>query len=603
MVDTVDSLAEKLLAMAIAEGRSEYVTALQNIVPASVTSTLTKLVADVSNFDETWKAKIFRNDYDNESIRLMFSDTLVVKKDWQDFLLEIASAVTEKNTQYAMFKNSMKSGLYDVAEAIVKKVDDIADLTHWLSTTMSRYIQLKGTAYQALTGKESQFSRSAARVLDLIGVEIQDDFNGTYESSNNIWSHTKFAAAVDWVSEIASAPKVVLDKEGSPYISNSLIVQAFCEERLRVEAKGEWHSDTFPKLVPVLAEGAAADAMIKRGEIPLEPVFIANGTTDIPTHTFMAPGQSAEDIAKALTFMSYETIGMARDNLDLKIFLLEHKTSIPYTREPKIPDDLRVAMKNHRPEFLSKSFTRNLLNFEYCEVQTHAYLRGMEIQFSQNNSLKIERHLLSDDRLLGALRSKAELDYLSSALTGAPSRAGDERRTNFIYGQVGQAPSTVEAFIGAYKRLMGTIGHAPNAYFQAEESFLHELAEQFTKENIPVSNYNSTWYSGNPTANAVTDSQNRLNTRLGVLSYSKIRDMTVDEAFTKAVRLKPGYEVNALCGLMDRISVEELASRAKTPAQRAFVITNFDVKKHYAKMPKAIRMAIGGKILEEDLGM
>lgn len=610
MSESVETLAAKLLAAAIKEGRDDYVQALQNLVPPL--NALEQLKTDVFQFDENWRQRLLRTDYTSDEARSMFSEDLIKNPKFVEFIVEAAGYVTEKSTQYSLIKNMLGASLYSAAKSALEKVSDVADFSNWLSTRTTYFSRANKHSYFYTIGEETAFSRDAAVLFDQLDLEVPDSFDGQYVGKKIRWSASKFDAVVDWVSEICEAPRAKVGKDGELEISKPLLITAFREERGRVDSKGEWHQNVFPKLVPVLAGEAESEVMLAKGFVKLTPEYgfvgeseksgyfenNANHGFSSPTH----PGLDQELINGAMTFLSHEDITKLRaDGSKDSVFLVSANDDLQLINSGATPESLRIAMRYHRPEFLCSRYEGNLYEFERSGLCTRGYLRGMPIHSNLRGSLSIQGETLESPVYLDALASRQEMDLLKELHN--PSAREPKHASIRQIDVRGDLQEEARQAVSAYRRLSDKIGFVPATLFKGTEAFLHEVAGELTRQGLEVSSSNATRYTENPGTTSVNSTQRRLDARLGCLRWSEFKSIPADELLTKGARLKGEHDREKICGILDRLGVLEVARLAKTPAQRKFVVENFDVQAHYKDMPKAIRLAVGGKILEDDLGM
>lgn len=600
-----------LLAAAIKEGRDDYVRALQNLVP--VKNALEQLKVDVFQFDETWRQRLLRTDYTSEDARAMLSVDLIKNPKFVDFIVEATNNVTEKSTKYAFIRNMLGAGLYSASSQAVEKLDDVPDFANWLATRTTYFSRANKDSYFYTIGEETAFSRDAAVLFDKLDLEVPDSFDGNYVGSKKIrWSASKFDAVVDWVSEICETPRVEVGQDGRLELKNPLLIKAFQEERQRIASKGEWHNNVFPRLVPVLASEAASEKLIADGHIKLSPVFGFVGKSsesgyfqNKAEHGFVSdthPDLPIEHISGAMTFLGYEEITRLRaEGTRDSVFLIDTMDGFRVNEIEPSSDLLRIAMRYHRPEFLCSRYEGNLYDFQGSGVGTRGYLRGLSVNSNLYGPLHIQNEVLENPVFLDAFNSKQEIDYLREIHNPA---ASDPKQANIAQLDVGCGLSDqVEFAVAGYRQLISKIGYIPAALFKGSEEFLRAFADELSRQGLEVSSCNTTRYTENPGTTSVNGIQRRLDARLGCLRRSEFKDLPMEELLTKGTRLKGEYDKEKICGILDRLGVVEVSKLAKTPAQRKFVIENFDVKAHHKDLPKAIRLAIGGQILEDDLGM
>lgn len=611
MSDSVEKLAAMLLAAAIKEGRDDYVQALQNLVPLK--EAINELISNVDQFDENWRKRLLRTSYTPNDVSSIFSKQLLKNPDYVEFTVEAAASVTDKGTQYSMIKNMLKEGLYGAAAKAVESIADAPDFTNWLATSTTFFARANKKVYLYTIGDETDFTREAAFLFDKLSLEVPDDFDGEYKAKARQWSLSKFDAVVDWVSELCRAPRAKVGQDGELIITNASLVRAFQQERQRVMSKGEWHQDVFPSFVPVIADTEAAKALTAKGNILLAPEYgvvgrvpDSNDFVSKPSHNFMAPGHpdlDAGKIAAAMTLLSYEDVTALRaSGSQDSVFLIPAGTQLKIEDCEPTPETLRIAMRYHRPEYLCSRYKGNVHEFESTGLSTRSYLRGVPASSELNrNEVRLHWELLDRPEFIKALNSPQEIEFLReihNPRASAPLQAKITQSQN-IQGLPGQ----VEHAAWQYEELISKLGYVPAAMFKGTQEFLQAFAEELTHRGLEVSGANTTRYIGSPGGRTVNASQSRLDARLGLLQWSKFRDMPMEDLLLKGSRQKGDADKATICGILDRLGVLGVANLAKTPSQRKFVIENFDLQSHYKDLPKPFRLAIGGQILEEDLGM
>lgn len=610
MSESVEQLAAMLLAAAIKEGREDYVHALQNLVP--VKESLAELAKNPDQFDDTWKQRLLRTSYSVDDVNAMFENNLLGNQAYLNFTAEAIANVTDKSTQYTMVKHLLKHGKYGPATRAVEGIDDVADFALWLSTQSTIFKRSRQLYFRTI-GDEKAFTREAAILFDMLGLEVPDDFDGDYRQNEAQWSASKFSAAVEWVSELCDAPRAKVGQDGVITISDAPLVKAFQEERSRVTGKGQWHQDVFPSFVPVLADTRTAVAMEAKGYVRLTPEYgvvgvaaDGKGFVGKPSHNFTSishPDMDAEQISAAMTFLSYDQITQLRViGSEDCVFLIPAETDIKLEACGPTPDLLRIAMRYHRPEYLCSKYKGNVYKFDSTGLSTRAYLRGVPAASPLHNSgLRLHWELLDSPVFLRALNSPQEIALLQEILNPRASAPLETRLTQPQH--LDSLADQVQFSSQQYEALIEKVGFAPSVMFKGTEVFLRAFADELTNRGLDVSGANTTRYIGNPGATSANADQRRLDARLGLLRYSPYRDMPMEDLFTKGCRLKGDTDKVTICGILDRLGVVGVAKMARTPTQRKFVIENFDVKTHYKDLPKALRLEIGGQILEDDLGM
>jgi hypothetical protein len=449
---------------------------------------------------------------------------------------------------------------------------------------------------------------------------MPDNFDGVYGTGHKKnWSPSRFAASVDWVSDITEsegfgAPTVERQVNGELAIANGTLLTAFINERTRIASKpsGSWHDTHFPRHAPIIATPDMVEELQALGAILVEPNYgqITHDTyynVDVitPSHAFQCASDSdlnAHDISLSMSFLPYDVITDLRNNpQSKKVLLVPHDTRIAQLPALPVPDTLRVAMRYHRPDFFKNRASNALYDFHVVGISTRAYLRGMDINYEHNNKLSITAEILTDPRLTRAFSSPLETQYLQEFFT-----PGNNDRPQYAW--LDQTPNggpfeqQIDNLLGNLDILIKHLDYMPRLKFYGSEDFVRAFVER----NIPITNINdcSFWKEeGSYAPSGIqTDAQKRLSARLGDVGY-KFPELPPEELLVKAVRTNDSTFHQRACGVLDRLGVVEVANLARTPAQRTFVIENFDVRSHVKELPVAIRKMISGPMLEDALGL
>lgn len=612
MSGNTDDLAAQLLAAAIKEGRQEYIDALSLLIPVS--KLLTTLQTKIEEFDDDWKKKLFRKEYSSADIRFMFDERVLRSDKFKQFLVEAANQVTDVKSRFSIIENMIESGMYDHAKECADLLEDKTDFADHMEGRIKYYARLYEDPYAKTTGEPKKFSRTAALLFNELNLETPTTFTGEYEGkAERKWSKTRFDACVDWVSDLTQGtPTIKVGASGDLEIANSEIVKAFREERQRIREMGVWHNEIFPKYVPVAAPFYLEAEMTKAGGILIEPSFGSVTKTDRghmenhASHGFKSVSDqiSGEDIAIAMTLLPYEEITKIRAaGYEGKIFLIPADSPLKAAEAHPTRPELSIAMRYHRPEFLKPLHPSAMIDFRVAFMDTRAYLRGMDATDPSERVLDITADILDNERYLDAFNSPVEIGLLKQLFVPKD----DHSAPRAVLRQANDGRSIEEQASTAarlYKKLIDKIGDTPSTRFSGTEEFIRAVAAEFFDKKLPVQEYNITSFIvDGQHGRQHTPEQERLSAQLGYVASFELRGLPAEELLAKGVRIKDKNVITKICGVLDRLPVPEVASLAKTPSQRAFVLEHFDVKAHYAELPKAIRMMVGGKILENDLGM
>jgi hypothetical protein len=621
MSKEVDAKAAELLALAIQHNRQEYIDALSFLIP--VRQLAEALAKDPKGFDDSWKKKLLRNNYSPEDVTALSSVEFLKNTDYLDFVVEMTASANNLDAKYGFIKYLLENCKYEHASLCYQALEDKAAFADVFKNRVTRFQSLKASSYFYRTGDVVGFNRTAAKLFDAIGLDVPADFDGDYGDNHRRqkWSEGRFDAAVDWVSDIVetndlASPAIERQADGSLAIVNSTVIQAFIDERTRIQSKalGAWHESHFPRYAPVLASPELANELQAKGLIMVEPDFgdlQRDGAdyqkADTLSHAFKAvndPTLDRNEISLSMSFLPHDVITQLRDAPEnTKVFLVPHDTSLNLKISPAVSDELRIAMRYHRPEFFKNRVWSAIYDFESAGLGTRAYLRGMDVLYDSSHRLKIENEMMNDSRFVRALNSTVEREYLKHIFT--PSKEHEAKRVRLVQ-KVGAGPvkDQVDKLIKDLNVIVDKLGFFPGVTFSGSEEFIRMFADD---HNLPMTECNKCHYwdkdkPGSWTGNE-TPEQSRLSARLGAILDRKFVMLPVEELLAKAPRLKAQSDILRTCGILDRLGVVGVANLARTPAQRVFVVEHFDVKSHLKELPAAMRKMITGPMLEEALGL
>lgn len=620
MSSEVDEKAAELLSLAIKHNRQEYIEALSFLVPIV---DLAKTLADKpESFNDSWKKKLLRNEYSIADIDQLTQPQLLKNTEYLDFVVQMAASVNNDNSRIQFVGDLMAQGKYQHALKCYQLIDDKDLMETWMKAKINRFSRVNSMTYFYKTGEPELFSRDAAVLFDAMNLEVPATFDGVYgeRAFKTRWSDSRFDAAVDWVSEISQkeclgSPTLVQCKDGTLAIENATVLKAFIAERTRIETQHSaesWHGKYFPRFAPVLATPELATVLQSQGAILVEPEFgqfHTDGRYDIneASHAFISMNDSTMDkneISMSMALLPYDVITEIRNAPDTKkVLLIPHDSSLTLLPSATVSEDLRIAMKFHRPELMKNRHRTSVDGLRASQVDTRAYLRGVDIKYDHNTDLIITNQLIDDPRFLRAMTSPVELEYLRKYYT--PSRYSASNRVR-LEQKVNGGPieEQIDMLLSNLGILIENLGYTPGLTFAGSEEFVRA----FLNRDLPVTECNKClFWEADQTgkfSGRDTDAQTRLSAQLGEIG-EKFEDLPPEELLTKAVRNKGRDKLfhNRACGVLDRLGVVEVAALARTPAQRAFVIDNFDVKSYLKQMPTAIRRVISGPLLDDAMGL
>lgn len=623
MSGEVDKKAAELLALAITHNRQEYIEALSFLIP--VRELAKSLQNDAKGFDESWKKKLLRNDYSAEDARELTNSSLLENPSYLDFIVEMTASAKNPAAKYTFIEQLMENGKYSHATLCHQALEDKEDFTDSFINRVSRFRSMNPKSYFYRTGDVAHFDRTAARLFDAIGLDVPAGFDGDYGENDRKqkWSDERFDASVDWVSDITianglSSPAFERQADGTLSIVNSTVIKAFIDERTRIEANamGQWHEMHFPRFAPVLADPELADELLSNGLVLVEPEYgdLLRGEPNYRlgeemSHAFKAVNTTTLDrneISLSMSLLPYDTVTQLRDAPDqTRIFLVPYDTSFNLKDSAPVSDELRIAMRYHRPEFIKNREYSAIYNFSSSGLSTRAYLRGMDVIYDGHNRLKIENEVMSDARFVRAFNSSIELEYLRNIFQ--PSKEFDAPRVRLAQ-EIGNTPikeQVTDLLIGL-NMIVKKLGFFPGLMFSGSEEFIRTFAED---HELPMTECNRCAYWEDDRqgrwSGRETPEQSRLSSRLGASFDRNFIMLPPEELLTKAARMnsKKQNEIIRICGILDRLGVVGVAELARTPVQRAFVVEHFDVKSHLKELPAAMRKMITGPMLEEALGL
>lgn len=619
MSSEVDEKAAELLALAIKHNRQEYIDALSFLVP--ITDLAKSLADKPEGFNDSWKKKLLRTDYTSADIEQLVKPSLLKNPAYLDFVVEMAATVQNEKARIQFVGALMAEGKYHHALKCYQLINDKDQMETWMKDKINRFSRVNMMTFFYKTGEPELFDRDAAVLFDAMNLEVPATFDGVYgeRAPKTRWSASRFDAAVDWVSELSETAKLgvptLVRRDGKLAVENATVIQAFIAERTRIVSEHpeeSWHATHFPRYAPIVATPELAKDLEAQGAILIEPEygqFRTDGRYDIneASHAFKAvndPTMDKHEISLSMSLLPYDVITETRNAPEAKkVLLIPHDTSLTLLPSAPISEDLRVAMKFHRPELLKNRHRTAIDGLRGSQVDTRAYLRGVEVTYDHNQELIVTNQLIDDPRLVRAMSSPVELEYLRKYYT--PSRYASSNRVR-LDQDIGSVPieQQIDALLKNLAILVDNLGFTPGITFAGSEEFVRA----FLGRNLPVTECNRClfWEADQPGkfSGRDTDAQARLSAQLGELG-EKFEDLPPEDLLTKAVRNKGKDNLfhQRVCGVLDRLGVVEVASIARTPAQRAFVIENFDVQSHLKEMPIAIRRVISGPMLDDALGL
>lgn len=613
MSTKLDELAAQLLALAAEEGRNDYIKALQGLIPLK--NIIAEFDSSGAKFNDEWRQRFTRDDYDSDAVRALFSKTLLQDENYRSFLVDTCARIESQETKHAMILNFMSDGKYGDALQCFNALSDKESFKNHVHNRKSVFTRLNRDPYFYTTGDERELSRDGIVLLNGLGLETPDNFDGSYNYGNrkDIWSASKFDAVVDWVSDLAPEPPIAAFSEGKIKVYNCEMLNAFFAEKERVAGKGEWHQKVFPKFVPVIVPKSITKEIEAAGGIVIEPDMGSSrhdAYYGMDVHecshgfTSLSGLVKRHEIVQSLTLLSYETIQILReDGADVSIALFDSCKNLTITDSSPGREILSIAMKYHRPELFHPDYKQYLGMIEGKGLHTKLYLRGIPEGTGDISDYRIEAGILQDERFLDYFNSELELRHLIESYN--PDNL-DRAKHAYIKQDLGSESieASVNDAIHKHNRIADKLGFAPAVTLSGTDEFLLAVAERVTRDNIQLSNSNNVTVT-RKTRSEPWATENRLSARLGELSHSNLRNMPVEDLIVRGARIKDKttLEFQRICGILDRIGVPEIAKLARTPGQRAFVVENFDVSSHLKDLPKAVRLLVGGAKLQDELGM
>lgn len=626
---TTQELLAELFDRAQKTGEQEILDAISPLVPVS--KLLRKVNADTV-LDESWEKILIRSNYDHKDsgIREFFGSNFL-ENPRAESIIEKAFIKADKKSQSAFAVNMVITGMSNLLLKHIDKWDRDAVRSFFFDT---RYPVDSVRNFKSFILHPTEWDRDFLSILNHLDIDIPNDFevDASWKSkekgSLSSWSEVRMNSSDQWVGDIldkAGIPQLALSSEGV-FIKNPDLVIGFIQERERIE-KGSYSDRVFPDFVPLISEGEAADIAAEIGAIEIKPIYsiVDNGVT-IASHRFEAPGQelSSDDINKAMTFLSLDTISSLRDkNSKKRVFLVpvDIINSLPYEKKP-FPRDLSAALRYHRPDYLhlkGDSLSSSFL-WESRHLHPEMYCRGYDQMVREVTNwggyenpkvgdtfihLQFATSMMKKPWLVDHLTSDEEIKAVQTMFQYTIN-SSDSRDKVVISDNNKDPEGQAKALKTTMDKLKNRYGSLPAFSFSGRYAFLKACADA----NI-YSGFNSTVVikEDDQSDEFISDlNKIRLQTRLGSIRvHAKISpDMSPKEVLMAGTRMKSDTDIGTALGILDRLPLEEVCQLASTPAQAKFLAEHYNpidvIKMLDKKLGKNIQ-AVKKHIFSNDLGM
>lgn len=614
----VNDLLAELYSEASSEGNQEVIDSISHLMPLDrVLRTVTKN----TDLNENWEKLIVREKYSNDELRGLFSEDFLNNPRSVEIIEKVmVKANHEAKTSIAV--NLLSSGMTD---SLLRTRES------WSPDLVKEHLDHPGFSiknaetFSIRVPHPGKWNRSTIQVFEILDIDMPDDydphnFHWRAKHNNHWWTPTRMNACDAWVGEIVDeigVPTVTMNN-GDPLIINSALALAFLNQQDVVAGKGQWHKDNFPTHLPVLATPAEAALLQEYGAIEITPIFEETfASKTLPHHGFQAAGGETSDheVTKSLSLLSLETVEKVRLPSSDKVIVLIPAQILPSISMElrSVPKELLTAIRYHRPDYLYSMINDRTPTFrldDCTSVHPDIYCRGLPMQYTQHGSLyqslEIMPQLLSKPFLLDILNSPEEIAYTKNWIKESDGYNIDHRMMVHISELDGLSlEEQVSGYKNRLKKAAEKVGEIPALYFSGSLGFLKECARQrcYTGMKSTVR-----WANNNLTASERYKFQ-RVRAQLGCLPMnSKAKpSMTLNELLSTGVRSKDDSDIPAICGMIDRYSLDEVGQAAKTEAQVKFLLRHYDAEPLLPhvnnKIKTKIEKALARERIEADLGL
>lgn len=621
----IEDKAADLFKQALNEGHQGYINALKFMIP--VASLIDQLKYEVNNetaISDGWKDALTREKYDLLSARKLMDKGLMQNSSYNNFAKYLVENVYDVDSCHHMIHGMISSGYHEIAMDSINGLDNANGFKEYFGNYIKNICQQSPLYYFAETGCDHNLTESTLKLLDSLDLDIPNSFSANDYPSRKInsnykpWNESRFRMNIEAVGRSLSengikVPSAARIGAGPVVISNPELVTSFVAEKTRIESSmGNWHKENFPNYVPVVAFDNAIDELLERGAVQLEPKITSEYATPLgeigtyPSHAFRSltpqSGISQIQISLAMSLLSHEHISDLISSVDKKVVLVPFEQIQALAVMPcSIPEDLRIAMRYHRPELLicDEYFANGAAN-----LSTRLYLRGAEVYQSAYKRLDLYGDVGDEPSLINNFVTSVEISELRKKFE--KKGAGNDSELVEIREKSYQTlEANIERTHQMIELIIEKLGAAPRIKFIGSPDYLKALAkttiELFEPNAIDVERGgDDKWHRSYAGI--------RVGASLGSVGYSyDLLEMSISELINKGARLKDNEDNRStkmkILGLLDRYPLEEIAKHIKTDNQFNYVRKNYDLMPVAHALPKKFSLELAGESFSRDLGL
>lgn len=621
----IEDKAADLFKQALKEGHQGYINALKFMIPvANLIDQLKYEINNESPIPDGWKDALTRDTYDLLSARKLMDKGLMQNLSYKDFAISLIEKTSDVESLHHMIHGVISNGYHDIAMKSINSLESPDGFKEYFGEYIKNVCQKSPLSYFSETGCNYSLTESTLKLLDNLDLDIPNTFSVNAYPSRRVdsdykpWDESRFRMNIEAVGCSLSengikVPIATRVGTGPVLISNPELVTSFVNEKSRIESSmGAWHKENFPSYVPMVASDNTIDELLDRGAVQLEPKITSEYTTPLgesgsyPSHAFRAlTPQSAisqNQIALAMSLLSLDHISDLISSVDKKIVLVPFEQIQALAVMPcSIPEDLRIAMRYHRPELLTgDEYFANGAKY----LSTRLYLRGAEVYQSAYKKLDLYGDVGDEPSLIKNLVTQVEMDELHKKFkkkgVSNDSELVEIREKNY---------QTLEANIERTHQMIDLIteklGATPRIKFIGSPDYLKSLAKTTVKLVEPNAidvekGCDDKWHRSYAGI--------RVAASLGSVGYSyDLLEMSISELINKGARLKDNDDNRStkmkILGLLDRHPLEEIAKTIRTDNQFSYVRQNYDLTPVVHALSKKFSLQIAGENFTRDLGL
>lgn len=614
---SIDKQIIDLFALASEQGRSDVMQAIGKFIPLS--ALIEKAKSSCENLSPGLAQAILESDYDASHARELCSANPLQYEPVRDLLVDMAEKGPEP-VRWEIVIRLVKEGYGKHALAALQTVEDVEGMKAEAEQYRSYFARNKAEYHFSVTTSPYRIDRTMLKVHDVLDIDVPGDFTGEYGSASrgerSAWSPARLDSMMNWVSDVVEAeslgiPAAVNSPNGMS-INNGAMAHAWMAEYQRVQGMGKWHRDNFPAHFPVLADPSTAPGLAQLGAVEVKPVYeystidrYSNNEVARPTHGFepaIEASLSKAQIRLATSLLPYDTIHDlrkpgAQSRLMLVPFELMQELNVSCDA---LSDELRLAMRFHRPEVLINTHYSVQNNASNGVYGAKLYLRGMTLE--DNDNLNLWRGA-QNPAVLKHYDSPAEIQMLRDAYS--PQRHPSDTKTLSLRETVPGDPSaSIKKCLERLTQVSSYLGFEPRVSIVGSrpfvESITHAKVDFNHKPHIVIKNDR-----GETESYEESKVHNFSDTRMyaRVFPPAHLANRTVAELIGSAVRLKDKDEIAKVCGVLDRFEPHEIFANGTTKAKALFLKNHFDFKDRVDELPSPMKNIVGREVVEAEFGL